>query len=367
MSNLNNNRILDFFKQTLELNISDIHLLQDDYVYIRNASWDILPQDIKFSAEEIFWFLHSFLSVDKVDTLLDGNEIDVSHTINDTRFRINAYYDKNWIRLAMRKISKNPPSMRQIWLKDDIQKYLMEDKWLILVTWPTGSWKSTTLASMIEYVNENRNAHIITLEDPIEYIYENKKSLITQREIWKNSNSWTNAMKYSMRQDPDIIMVGEMRDLETIAAVLTLVETGHLVFSTLHTVDAAQTITRIIDVFPPHQQEQIAVQLSLTLRLIISQRLVPASNWWRVAAREILVNTPAVANNIRERKIPQIFSIMETWLKTWMISMDQSLAYLVAAWLVKEEDVLSKIKNIWSFRVLLDNLKNAKSRFNPVD
>jgi len=162
---------------------------------------------------------------------------------------------------------------------------------------------------MIEYINQTRSSHIITLEDPIEFKYKEKKALIHQREIWKHSTSWKDAIKYALRQDPDIIMVWEMRDIETISSVLTLVETWHLVLSTLHTIDAAQTISRIIDVFPPHQQDQIAVQLSTVLDMIISQRLIKRKDWkWRVAAREILVNTQAIANNIRERKIPQIYS-----------------------------------------------------------
>lgn len=369
MNNFKYNKLYDILKKLIDVDVSDIHILEWDNMYVRTASWNVqLVKDIIVEKDEIWWFMQDFLSVEMLDSLLDWNEVDAAYSIENVRFRINAYQDKDWIRLALRKISVNPPSLEDIWFDYSIRDYLLKDKWLILVTWPTWSWKSTSLAAMVEFINNNRNCHIITLEDPIEYIYNKKKALITQREIWKNSKSWWNAMKYAMRQDPDVIMVWEMRDLETISAVLTLVETWHLVMSTLHTIDSAQTITRIIDVFPPHQQEQIAVQLSLSLELIISQRLFPnVDNDSRIAAREIMVNTSAIANNIRERRIPQIVSIIETSRKHWMITMDQSLAHLVAEWLLSKEVVISKIKNIDSFNVLLDSLTNEKRVFKPVD
>lgn len=362
------NKIYEVLKELLQYNISDIHFIEDHPVYVRNSTWDLIPQDIVFLKEELRWFIHDFLPSSKIDELIEWTEIDAAHSIWSTRLRINVYFDKYWIRLALRKISDKPPSMEKIWLDERLKSFLHEDKWLILVTWPTGSGKSTTLASMIDYINRTRKVHIITLEDPVEYVFENKNALITQREIGKHSKNWKDAMKFCLRQDPDIIMVWEMRDWETISAVLTLVETWHLVLSTLHTIDAAQTITRIIDVFPPYQQEQICVQLSLTLRAIISQRLLPTKDGnWRIAAREILVNSSAIANNIREKRIPQIISIMETWFKSWMRTMDQDLANLVAEWKVDLNYVLSRVKNVENFKSLLNSKLNETNKFRPVD
>lgn len=364
-----NNNLYQVIKQILQYEISDIHITENNPVYVRMPSWKIKAlEDIKLSRDEIRWFLQDQLQPYKLEKILDWEEIDFAYTFEKARFRINAYLWSNWICLALRKISANPPTFEEIWLPNHIKKSLKKDKWLILVTWPTWSWKSTTLAAMIEYINQTRNLHIITLEDPIEFVFENKKSFITQREIGKHSKSWKDAIKYSLRQDPDVIMVWEMRDLETISAVLTLVETWHLVLSTLHTIDAAQTITRIIDVFPPHQQEQIAVQLSLTLELVISQRLLPTTDWKsRVAAREILYNTPAVANNIRQRKIPQIVSIIETGMKYGMTTMDRSLAELVAKWIISLEEALPKVKNVETFKTLIHSLKNDRRTFIPID
>lgn len=364
-----NNNIYNIFREILKEKVSDIHVLEWKPVYVRNATWSIVHLDQYILArEEIWWFLQDFLKDDKLDKLLNWTEVDVAFKLDNTNLRINAYMDRNWIRMAIRKISSNPPSMDQVWLPEYIQKFLNRDKWLILVTWPTWSWKSTTMASMIDYINTNRNVHVITMEDPIEYVFENKNSLITQREIWRNSWSWNDAMKYALRQDPDVIMVWEMRDVETISSVLTLVETWHLVISTLHTVDAAQTITRIIDVFPPHKQDQIAVQLSLSLDLVISQRLFATKEWgWRVPAREILVNSTAVANNIRERKVPQITSIMETWFKYGMKTMDQSLAELVIQWKVDLNEVIPSVKSVETFKTLLNSMRNDAKSFRPVD
>ena len=361
------NKFYDILNQLTEFDLSDIHITEwkEPYVRLSNgvitkASWVIVNK------EDIYWFLQDILSPNKIDELLNWREIDTAYQLDSYRFRINAYLSDDWINLALRKINQNIPEFKDIWLPEWIKEHLKKDRWLILVTWPTWSWKSTTLATMIEYINQTRSSHIITLEDPIEFKYVEKKALIHQREIWKHSKSWKDAIKYALRQDPDVIMVGEMRDIETISSVLTLVETWHLVLSTLHTIDAAQTISRIIDVFPPHQQDQIAVQLSTTLDLVISQRLIKRKDWkWRVAAREILVNTTAVANNIREKKIPQIYSIMETWSQYWMTTMDKSLAELVARWIIDIQEALPKVKNIETFKIILNSYHGWK--FVPKD
>lgn len=366
---MSKNVIYNILDQIAETQISDIHVIENKPLYARTPAGQIKQiSEEEILRDDIRWFLQDQLQPYKLEKILNGEEVDFAYATSKARFRVNAYLEMEWISLAFRKINAEPPTFEEIWLPKYIQKSLLKDKWLILVTWPTGSWKSTTLATMIEFINQNRNVHIITLEDPIEFVFKNKKALITQREIGKHSPSWKDAIKYSLRQDPDVIMVWEMRDLETISAVLTLVETWHLVLSTLHTIDAAQTITRIIDVFPPHQQEQVAVQLSMTLELIISQRLLPTADWKsKVAAREILFNTPAVANNIRQRKIPQIISIMETGSKYWMTTMDRSLAELVAKWIITMEEALPKVKNLETFKILLNWLKTNGKIFKPVD
>ena len=361
------NYIYEILSQVEQYKISDIHIIENQPIFARMPSGQIKQISKQtISKDDIRQFLQDQLQPYKLEKILNWEEVDFAYATKNSRFRVNAYLWLDGISLALRKINSEPPSFEEIGLPTHIQKSLMKDKWLILVTWPTWSWKSTTLAAMIEFINQNRHLHIITLEDPIEFVFKNKKSLITQREIWKHSKSWLDAIKYSLRQDPDVIMVWEMRDLETISAVLTLVETWHLVLSTLHTINAAQTINRIIDVFPPHQQEQVAVQLSLTLELIISQRLLPTKDGkWRVAAREILYNTDAVANNIRQRRIPQIYSIMETWMKYWMTTMDRSLAELVAKWLVDINEALPKVKNMETFKMLIQS--HGRKIFKPID
>lgn len=363
------NKLYEVLEKLFEYDFSDIHIKENEPIYVRNHIKDIqVIEHIVIWKDDIRWLLQTNLTPNKLEDIINNKEVDFSFSYQWKRYRVNAYIAMNWINLALRKIPENPPTFEQIELPEHIKKSLLKDKWLILVTWPTWSWKSTTLAAMIEYINENKKVHILTLEDPIEFIYKNKKALITQREVTKHSKSWADAIKYALRQDPDVIMVWEMRDLESISAVLTLVETWHLVLSTLHTIDAAQTINRIIDVFPPHQQDQIAIQLSLSLELIISQKLLPRVDWkGKIAAREILYNTDAVANNIRQRKIPQIVAIMETWFRLWMKTMDRSLAELVAKWLITEEEALTKISNHENFFNMVKALRNEKTIFKPID
>ncbi len=370
MNTYTKNKFYEVISKIVTHNVSDIHVLEEENLYVRNASWEIKSvDDTVMGQEEIYWFLQDILPPEKLDSLMEWDEVDTSYAIAGYRFRINAFQDNQWIRMALRKISWDPPTLEEIWFGETVKKILNKTKWLVLVTWPTGSWKSTSLAAMIDYINEHKKCHILTLEDPIEFVYQKKNSLISQRDVWKNTKSWNNAIKYSLRQDPDVVMVWEMRDLETISSVLTLVETWHLVLSTLHTVNAVQTISRIIDVFPANQQEQIATQLSLSLELVVSQQLVPLKSWkWRKPAREVLVNTPAVSNNIRERKIPHITSIIETGYKYWMFTMDQSLAKWVANNDFSWEEVLPKVKSLDSFKTLVKYYEWWKdTKFRPVD
>ena len=353
--------IEQFLESITENNYSDIHICEDKPVAVRDNAWNIQRLDIVFDRDEIFWFANKINNPDQIDSLLQWKEIDNSYSYKWNRYRINIYYDMNGINMALRRIPQQVPSMEEIQLPQYIKPILHKNKGLILVTWPTGSWKSTTVASLIEYINQNLPKHIITLEDPIEFVFEEKKALINQRNVWKNTLSWTRWIKYALRQDPDVIMVGEMRDLETIQSVLTLVETWHLVISTLHTVNAPQTISRIIDAFPPEKANMVATQLSLSLEMIISQRLIETAEWnWRVAAREIMLQDSAISNLIREKKIPQIFSVMETSLQKWMMTMDHSLAQLVANKKISIEAASPYIRNRQNFKQLVKIYLNKK-------
>lgn len=334
---------------------SDIHICEGKQVAVRWSNGKIERLDYILDRDEIFGFANSINSPDQIDALLNGEEIDNAYTHSGNRYRINIYADMNGINMALRRIPQVIPSMEDIDLPEHIKEVLHKDKWLILVTWPTGSWKSTTVASLIDYINTNMQKHIITLEDPIEFVFEEKKALINQRNVWKNTNSWANGIKYSLRQDPDVIMVWEMRDQETIQSVLTLVETWHLVISTLHTSSWPQTISRIINAFPPNKQNMVATQLSLSLEMIISQRLIEKIDWnGRVPAREILLADSAISNLIRENEIAQIFSVLETWSSKWMITMDRSLAYLVANRKIKLENAMPYVRNRISFKELVN-------------
>lgn len=359
MSILKINSLLDKIEK---YNFSDIHICEDKQVAVRWNDGKIKRLDFILDRDEIFWFSNSINTPDQIDALLNGEEIDNAYTYKENRYRINIYMDMNWINLALRKIPKKAPTMEEIDLPEYIQDILHKDKWLILITWPTGSWKSTTVASLIEYINQNMEKHIITLEDPIEFVFKEKKALINQRSVWKNTKSWTHWIKNALREDPDIIMVWEMRDQETIQSALTLVETWHLVISTLHTSSWPQTISRIINIFPASKQNMISTQLSLSLEMVISQRLIEKNNGnGRVPAREILLSNTAVSNLIRENKIAQIFSVLETWSKQWMISMDRSLAYLVASKNITIENAIPYVRNKNIFKELVSYYLNTNS------
>jgi twitching motility protein PilT len=253
------------------------------------------------------------------------------------RQRVNVYKQMGTYEIAIRFLGSEIPTVAQLGLPPILETIADEPRGLVLVTGPTGSGKSTTLAAMLDYINRTRFQHILTLEDPVEYVYINKKCLIHQIEIGKDTDNFSHALRYAPRQNPDIILVGEMRDPETIAAALTAAETGHLVFSTLHTTGAPKTIDRIIDTFEPYQQQQVRTQLSTSLRAVISQRLVPRIGGGRVAVHEIMLITPAIANLIREGKVFQIYNTMQTSGRTGMISMDASIANLVKTGVIARE------------------------------
>jgi twitching motility protein PilT len=280
--------------------------------------------------------VYSLLDNQQKERFISGRDLDFGYELDNFRFRVNLHFEKNNIGLVARVITNQIPTLEEIDMPKIIYNLLNLKQGLILITGPTGCGKSTSLAAMIDYINSNHFYNIITLEDPIEYMFKPKKSIIIQRQLGSDMLSFAEGLKHALRQDPNVIMVGEMRDLETIATTITLAETGHLVLATLHTYNAAQTIDRIIDIFPPHQQGQIRMQLSMTLASVISQRLLNRIKSGRVASREIMINTPAIANLIRENKIAQIKTVIETSSKEGMVSLDQDLKKL------HDEKVISK-------------------------
>ncbi|BAF59316.1 tfp pilus assembly protein [Pelotomaculum thermopropionicum SI] len=277
---------------------------------------------------------------ESLDKLLELGEHDFSYCLpGHGRFRINAYKQRGFISLAVRLINEHIPALEELGLPEVVKTLARLNRGLVLVTGPTGCGKSTTLAAMVELINTESRKHIITLEDPIEFLHENKKSIINQREIGRDSASFKTAIRAAMREDPDVILVGEMRDLETIAATITAAETGHLVLATLHTSSASQTVERIIDVFPPHQQQQIRIQLSNSIQGIICQQLLPnADGSGRVAAVEVMVATPAIRNIIRENKTYQIYSQLQTGLRYGMQTMERSIKDLLQKGLINKKD-----------------------------
>ena len=311
------------------------------------------------SAEETKALIFSILTFEQKKILEQRLELDCSYGVDGLgRFRVNAYKDRNGFAAALRTIASKIPTFEELNLPKICQQVCAKPRGLVLVTGPTGSGKSTTLAAMVGWINENRSDHIITIEDPIEYIHTSKKSVVNQRELGNDTRSFDNALRAALREDPDVILIGEMRDLETISLALKAAETGHLVFGTLHTSSASQTVDRIVDVFPPEQQPQIRIQLSNGLVAVFSQTLIPRVNpqgqvTGRVMAMEILINTPAIANLIREGKTAQIYSAIQTGGRLGMVTLENSLAELVKKKTIRPEDALSKSSRVEDLEKLI--------------
>ena len=277
---------------------------------------------------------------------LDNGEADFSYEIeNVCRFRVNVFKQSNCVAAALRLISNNIPSFEDLRLPDVISDLAMLPRGLVLVTGPTGSGKSTTLAAVINKINKHRKDHVITLEDPIEYKHNHINSIINQREVGSDTKSFANGLRAALREDPDVILVGEMRDTETIATAITAAETGHLIFSTLHTIGAANTIDRIIDAFPAAQQHQVAVQLSMVLHAVVSQRLLPTTDGKMVPAFEIMVLTPAIRNIIREGKTHQIDGMIYTSTNENMLAMDTSIFRFYQKGIIDKKTALENASN----------------------
>ncbi|MDP2692384.1 MAG: type IV pilus twitching motility protein PilT [bacterium] len=335
-------QIKSYFESAIKNKASDIHLVAGEKPMIRisgqlkNLSEEDLPE------KELETAIYSILLPEQKKRFEEEMELDMAYEVDGVRFRVNVHRQEGKIGLAARLIPKDIPTMDDLRFEPALREFANLMDGLVLIVGPTGSGKSTVLASMIEEINKTRKTHVITAEDPIEFLFEDKESLIEQREIGVDTKSFANALKHILRQDPNVILVGEMRDPETIATVLTAAETGHLVFSTLHTASAAEAVERIVDVFDGAKQQQILIQLSSVLRGVVAQQLVPTIDGGRVAAREILICTPAVANLVRENNIAQIKSAIQTGAKEGMITMENSLKVLEKEGLIDAETVAKR-------------------------
>jgi len=334
--------IQDLLKEAIDRGASDLHITVMHPAAIRVNGKIERINDQKIGIEENRELIMELLDDEKFNTLESKGEVDSSLSIPGLgRFRVNVYKQRGTYGAVLRVINNTILDMDTLGLPPVIKELGHKKRGLILVTGPTGSGKSTTLASVIDMINKERSEHILTLEDPIEYLHKHQKSIVNQREIGTDSGSFANALRAALRQDPDIILVGEMRDLETISTAITAAETGHLVLSTLHTIGAAKTIDRIIDVFPPHQQQQVRVQLSAVLEGVVSQQLLPKKDGsGRVVALEIMTITGAIKNLIREGKTHQIQTSIQTGRKFGMVTMDNSILSLYEKGLISREAAL---------------------------
>jgi twitching motility protein PilT len=338
------NRIDDLLAAMVEKGASDLHIVVGSPPFIRlHGILEPLASDAEKitpgAAEEL---ITSIMTERERSALAEYREVDFAYSLPGlSRFRVNVCYQRDSLTAVMRAIPSNPPEIERLGFPPIVIEMSKKPHGLVLVTGPTGCGKSTTLAAMINYINRNEKLRIVTVEDPIEFLHQNQRSVITQREIGRDTLSFKNALRSALRQDPDVILVGEMRDLETIQLALTAAETGHLVFSTLHVTTAPDAVSRMVDVFPPEQQEQIRIQVSSLLEAVFTQTLLPrASGLGRLCVMEILIASPAVRNLIRENKPAQIVNAMQTGQNLGMQTLDRALSLLVMSGDVRLEDAL---------------------------
>ncbi|MCD6309362.1 MAG: type IV pilus twitching motility protein PilT [Candidatus Eremiobacteraeota bacterium] len=354
--------IEDLMYIMVERGASDLHIKTGSAPMIRidgeltPAIYDVLTPD------QVRLMVESILTDEQKAKFVAEKELDLAYSVPGlSRFRINIYLQRGTWGTAIRVIPARPFSIDELKLPSILKDLSMKPRGLILVTGPTGSGKSTTLAAMINHINENRRCHIVTVEDPIEFLHKDKNSVICQREVGSDTYSFANALRHVLRQDPDVILIGEMRDLDTAQIAITAAETGHLVLATLHTNSAASTVDRIIDIFPPHQQQQIRMQLSVTLAGIICQTLIPrAEGSGRVLAMELMPVNPAVRNIIREGKTYQIPNVIQAGKDFGMQSLDMCLRDLYKKGLITYEDALSKAAVPDEFRRLVDEMNKSR-------
>lgn len=343
-ANVQNNvsGIKKFLEYAINNKASDIHLNVGVPPIIRiDGKLRPIEGEQAVTEEQNENYICNLLNKDQIDRLKKEKEIDFSFSYDGHRMRANVYYEKNAVSASLRLINSKVKTFDELGLPPILEKFTLASQGLVIVTGPTGHGKSTTLAAMIDYINKNRNAHVLTIEDPIEYIFPHNRSMMTQREVGSDTHSFADALRASFREDPDVIMVGEMRDHEAIEAALTLAETGHLVLTTLHTNSASQTANRIVDAFPPHQQDQIRAQLADVLVGVVSQRLVPKISGGRLVACEIMISNNAIKSLIRDGKTHQIDNIIKTSALEGMVGLDKVLGEYVNKGEITLEDALT--------------------------
>jgi twitching motility protein PilT len=347
--------------QVMERNASDLHLTAGSPPMMRHHGRLHALDYPRLTPETTREVVYSILTNDQRQKLETEWQVDLAYSIpGKARFRVNAYFQRAAVSAALRLIPQEMPKLDSLGLPPVLEDFTKKPRGFVLVTGPTGSGKSTSLAAMLDLINETRHEHILSIEDPIEFLHRHKKCIVNQRELGADTKSFAQGLKAGLRQDPDVILVGEMRDLETISTALTAAETGHLVFATLHTQDTAQTVDRIVDVFPPEQQQQVRVQLSVALQGIVTQQLLPtADGQGRCVAAEVLVPTPAVRNLIREGKTHQIYSALQTGGQFGMQTMDASLAQLVRQHKITRELAESRSSAPEELRRLMGTVRAA--------
>jgi twitching motility protein PilT len=330
--------ILDF---AVKSEASDIHISAGKPIAFRiHGKLEAKKEAWILSEEKVEKILEVFLhhNTNRIQDFYNSKELDFAFLHTDgTSFRVNAFYRLWKISFVLRRISNTVMTIDELWLPQAVKKFTKAKQWLVLVTWPTGSGKSTSMISLLDEINKTRAEHVLTIEDPVEYIFQDNKSIFSQREIWNDTTSFANALKWAMREDPDVIMIGEMRDAETVQAALELAETWHLVISTLHTSSAVQTISRLVSFFPTETQNAVRGKLADTLVGVLSQRLVPKVWWGRIWLFELMFMSTGIKNLVREGNMNQMFNSIETGAKEWMISMQKYANALKDKWLVLEE------------------------------
>ncbi|HOW01422.1 MAG TPA: type IV pilus twitching motility protein PilT [Rhodoglobus sp.] len=349
-------------EEVLRAHASDLHVTVNAVPMIRvDGGLRPIESSGVWDRAKVTSALRSILTPQQVARFDEEHELDLAYTISaNARFRVNIYQQRNSMGAAFRLIPTDIKQLSELGVPESVANFATLARGLVLVTGPTGSGKSTTLAALVDLVNRTRADHIVTVEDPIEFLHSNHRSLVNQREVGSDTHSFTAALKHVLRQDPDVILIGELRDLETISIALTAAETGHLVFATLHTQDAAQTIDRVIDVFPPHQQAQVRSQLAATLRGVVCQTLVKrAQGDGRAVATEVLVTTPAIANLIREGKTYQIPSALQAGRSLGMHTLDQHLADLVNTGQITYVAAVEKVHDAAGFDRLINRMDGS--------
>lgn len=343
-----------------EKGASDLHISADSPMHYRIDNELESLNDKILSSEDVKGIIYGMLSPQEIEKFEKEEELDFAFTIEGVgRYRCNAFIQKNSVGCAIRLIPLQVLSLSECGLPEDIvRKFCNAQKGLVLVTGATGSGKTTTLAAMVDEINRNRRCHIVTIEDPIEYMHGNKKAIIDQRQVYSDTHSFSSALRHVLRQDPDVILIGELRDLDTIQQALIIADTGHLVLGTLHTSDSIQTINRIVDVFPAHQQNQVRTQLSFVLVGLLSQQLVSrADGEGRVLAVEVLVASPAIKSMIRDSKEHQIYSAIQTSQKYGMQTMNQALAGLYSRGVINYETALSRSSDVEELKKMIGSVE----------